>query len=284
LLHMKSKGYSQYTLRFVSKALKFLAKHSNLDNPESVKNFIANHNTTDNYKRNLCIAYNHYVKYHGLTWEKPRYKQSEKRPKIPTEEKINMIISAAPFKLAVKLSISKETGLRPIEVVNLRVRDIDLDKGLVYPTTAKHGKGRVLKLTSRTLSMVKTLIAKENLGLNSKLFKNNSDEYSRQFRRVRNKVAKKLNDPSIKSIRLYDLRHFFATMLYHKTRDILFVKEKMGHRKLETTLIYTQLIDFGNDEYHVKTAKTVEEACALVEQGFEYVCDIEGVKIFRKRK
>jgi len=80
------------------------------------------------------------------------------------------------------------------------------------------------------------------------------------------------------------LRHYFATMLYHKTKDILFVKQQMGHRKLETTLIYTQLIDFRKEEYHVKTAKTVKQACALVEQGFEYVTEIEGIKIFRKRK
>jgi hypothetical protein len=33
----------------------------------------------------------------------------------------------------------------------------------------------------------------------------------------------------------------------------------MGHRKLETTLLYTQLIDFENDEYHVRTANNVEK-------------------------
>jgi len=38
------------------------------------------------------------------------------------------------------------------------------------------------------------------------------------------------------------------------------------------------------DEFHVKTAKTVEEACNLVEVGFEYVTIMDGVQIFRKRK
>jgi hypothetical protein len=41
----------------------------------------------------------------------------------------------------------------------------------------------------------------------------------------------------------------------------------------------------GNDsEYISKVAGTVREARALVEAGFEYICDIEDVKIFRKRK
>ena len=73
-------------------------------------------------------------------------------------------------------------------------------------------------------------------------------------------------------------------MLYHKTRDILFVKQQLGHKKIETTLIYTQLVNFGSDEFHVAVARTLEDACKLVEQGFDYVTDIDGVKIFRKRK
>jgi len=39
-----------------------------------------------------------------------------------------------------------------------------------------------------------------------------------------------------------------------------------------------------SDEFHVKTAKTFEEACKLVKVGFEYITDMEGIKIFRKRK
>jgi len=39
-----------------------------------------------------------------------------------------------------------------------------------------------------------------------------------------------------------------------------------------------------NGEYVVKTAKTIEEARKLIEDGFEYVCEIEGIKVFRKHK
>jgi hypothetical protein len=50
------------------------------------------------------------------------------------------------------------------------------------------------------------------------------------------------------------------------------------------TLIYTQLVSFENDEYHSAVAKTVAEAQKLVEQGFEFVCQIDGATLFRKRK
>jgi hypothetical protein len=58
----------------------------------------------------------------------------------------------------------------------------------------------------------------------------------------------------------------------------------LGHKRNEATLIYTQLVNFENDDYHVKVARTLEEACELVEAGFEYVTDMEGKKIFRKRR
>ena len=73
-------------------------------------------------------------------------------------------------------------------------------------------------------------------------------------------------------------------MLYHRTRDILYVEEQLGHRRLESTLIYTHLIDFKDEEYIVRVTKTVKEACQLNEAGFEYVTEMESVKLFRKRK
>jgi hypothetical protein len=37
-------------------------------------------------------------------------------------------------------------------------------------------------------------------------------------------------------------------------------------------------------EYTVKTASNTKEAIKLIENGYEYVTDMEGTKIFRKRK
>jgi len=102
---------------------------------------------------------------------------------------------------------------------------------------------------------------------------------------MRNNLATKLQDPAIRNIRLYDFRHYFATMLYAKTRDILYVKQQMGHKKIETTLIYTQLIHYNEEEqYTCKIATTIKQATDLLEHGFTYIQDIDGIKIYRKRK
>jgi len=39
-----------------------------------------------------------------------------------------------------------------------------------------------------------------------------------------------------------------------------------------------------SDEFHVRTAKTVQEAIQLLEVSFEYVTDMDGAKLFRERK
>jgi hypothetical protein len=41
---------------------------------------------------------------------------------------------------------------------------------------------------------------------------------------------------------------------------------------------------FGNEEYVSATASTIEGAQRLIEAGFEYVTELEGMKLFRKRK
>jgi hypothetical protein len=44
------------------------------------------------------------------------------------------------------------------------------------------------------------------------------------------------------------------------------------------------LVDFGGDEFVCKVAKNVDEAKTLVESGFDYVTDVDGLKLFKKRK
>jgi len=282
---LKREGYAETTILAVGKRLRHLANHVDLDDPEAVKEFIANKNYSNGYKESLAEAYDHYVKCHGLSWKKPFFKRYEQLPKLPTEEQINMLIANAGRKYALILSLMKDLGCRPIELTWLRVRDFDLNNGFVTIKTAKYGKGRILKISSSTLAMLKAYINSKKLGLNDRLFPVKSSTISDKFRLLRNRLAEKLQDPSFKTIRLYDLRHWKATMLYHKTKDLLYVKAFLGHRDLRSTLRYTQLLDFRKEEYIVKAASSSEEAKALIEAGFEYVCTTpEGVMLFRKPK
>ena len=59
----------------------------------------------------------------------------------------------------------------------------------------------------------------------------------------------------------------------------------LGHKNIKNTLIYTHLVKFAEkDEFFSKVAHNVEEACELIDKGFEYIGYINGAEIFRKRK
>jgi hypothetical protein len=58
----------------------------------------------------------------------------------------------------------------------------------------------------------------------------------------------------------------------------------LGHSSINNTLIYTHLVNFKEDDYTAKVAHSEQEVCQLIEAGFEFVCDYEDNKVFRKRK
>jgi hypothetical protein len=44
------------------------------------------------------------------------------------------------------------------------------------------------------------------------------------------------------------------------------------------------LVNLDSDEWTCRAATTKEEAMSLIEGGFQYVTDMDGVKLFKKRK
>ena len=110
------------------------------------------------------------------------------------------------------------------------------------------------------------------------------NQFRKNFMYQRKRIAHKLHNPRIDRITFHTLRHFYETMEYHKTKDILHVQERLGHRSITSTLIYTHIVNFESDEFHVRTAKTLKEDEELIQAGFEYVTERDGIKIYRKRK
>jgi len=282
---MKKNAYADTTIKSTGKRLRHLQKHSNLQEPENVKGFIANKTCTNAYKETLIEAYDILMRSINQQWNKPFYKRNDKLPKIPTTEKLNMLISNARTRMALFLSMSKDLGTRPIELTWLKIKDIDLKNGIVNITSAKHCNARTLKLKAKTLDMLKQYINKKDLKQNDRLFPTKSETICECYRKLRNALAKKLKDPTIRQIRLYDFRHYYATMLYHKTKDLLHVKTQLGHKDLRTTLRYTQLLNLNDDEWTCKATNNTKQAQQLIENGFQYVTTTpDDLMLFKKRK
>jgi len=280
---MKKSGYAQSTIETTSQRLKTISKFVDLNNPEEVRGWIADHECSLGYKCGIVDAYDRYVRFNDLEWSKPNYKREDPVITLPTEERIDRIIQSCNLRHQVEFSLMKECGLRPIEICKLTLKVLDLEKGIISIKTAKGGRSRQEKIKPQTLALLKTYISKNGLGLNDTLF-STVKNMSKAFQRARDRLANRYADPEFKKIRLYDLRHFYGSLLYHRTRDILFVKEKMGHRSITSTMKYMHLISFDSDEWIVKVAVSLEEFVKLLEMGFDLVGDFEGKKIFRKRK
>lgn len=62
----------------------------------------------------------------------------------------------------------------------------------------------------------------------------------------------------------------------------------LGHRSINNTLKYVQieeaLFQEENEGFICKMARNVDEAKPLIEAEFDYVCELNGVKLFRRRK
>ena len=279
---MKKQGLAEQTIESRTKILRILAKRGvNLHDPESVKDGIARQKWCAGRKENAVLSYTTLLKMLGKTWTPPRYRRIEKDPWIPTESEVDQLIAGSSTKVSTFLQLLKETGMRPGEAWSLKWTDINTENSTVRITPEKGSNPRTLKLSSRLLSMMNKLERGKIYVFNNGLL----DHFAQNFRQQRKAVAWKLNNSRINQINFKTLRHFKATMEYHKTKDILHVKYLLGHKRIENTLIYTHLVDFGNDEYVSKVAKNATEACQLVEAGFDFVCSTpDGLIVFRKRK
>lgn len=148
----------------------------------------------------------------------------------------------------------------------------------------KNSNPRIWRVSKKLISMIQSL-PKDH----ERVFGRSSvRDKQHMFKRQRLRVARKLENPHLTKITFYTIRYWKGTMEYHKTHDIMHVKTVLEHKSIQSTMLYINLEQAAfateSNEFHVKVAKTLEEACNLLEVGFEYVTDMDGKKLFRKRK
>ncbi len=279
---LKREAYHEETIAAYGYKLEILVKRgANLFDPESVKKVIADQSTWNpDVKNNAVKAYRLFINFEGIQAILPKYKGPKKLPFIPAEEEIDQLIAGCGHQMATFLQLLKETAAR-YEAFNLKWIDLDIRNSTVTITPEKGSNPRIFKISSSLLTMLLTFPR-----TSQQIFTYKSKYYAgKTFRKMRQRIAHKLGNPRLLKIHFHTLRHWKATDEYRKTRDILHVMQLLGHRSINNTLIYIQLSNVGQgDDYVCKVAKTLQEATQLIEGGYEYVTDMDGYKLFRKRK
>jgi len=263
--------------------MKMLRQGVNLFDPEDCKAWLAKSELAANTKRNIATILDKWFEYLGIAWVKPSYQGESETPFIPTEAELDSLISAVGKKMACYLQLMKETGARCGEISNLKWTDIDFEHKTIRVKGEKGSYPRMLPISNKTVEMLK------NLSKTGQHVFSSTNTMRTCYYLQRKRAARKLGNPRLMQITFHTFRHWKGTMLYHQTKDIYYVKEYLGHKNLQSTQVYIHIEraifrTMEPGEYHVKVATTKEEITSLLEEGFEYVMEKDGLAYFRKRK
>jgi tyrosine recombinase XerC len=146
------------------------------------------------------------------------------------------------------LELFYSTGIRLSELINLDVKDLSFDDGLIK-VKGKGRKERIVPVGRKALSAIKDyLSARKDLMSPSRIASEtcplfvigtNKRMYPQAVGRMVRKYISEVSEIKKKSPHI--LRHTFATHMLDHGADLRAVKELLGHESLSTTQIYTHV-------------------------------------------
>jgi integrase/recombinase XerD len=168
-------------------------------------------------------------------------REPRKIPEVLSLEEIARLLEVAPGpKYKAALSAAYGAGLRVSEVVALKVSDVDSKRMLLRIEQGKGRKDRFAMLSPLLLELLRDWyrIARPAVWL----FPGRDPLLpltTRQFNRAVHAAAQMAGIK--KRVTPHTLRHSFATHLLEQNIDVRLIQVLLGHAKLETTALYTQV-------------------------------------------
>src|SRR3989344_4633162 len=167
-------------------------------------------------------------------------KKNKRLPIVLSRSEVKQILeSIKNTKHRLIISLSYGAGLRVSEVIDLRVRDVDLDELTIHIKQAKGKKDRITVFPEKLKTDMQNLIAGKD--------KKDWVFASERGGKLTTRTAQKVFENSIKktgikkSATFHSLRHSFATHLLENGIDVRYVQELLGHQNIRTTQIYTHV-------------------------------------------
>jgi integrase/recombinase XerD len=177
------------------------------------------------------------------------------------EEVINIpnVLKPAGVRDRAILETLYSTGIRRSEVINLRVYDLDADRGTLIVRQGKGGKDRMIPIGDRALAWIDRYLVEVRPGLISGdaagdiVFLNNNGQTftANALTLMVREYVTKADVGKRGSCHLF--RHTMATLMLENGADIRYIQAMLGHVKLETTAIYTQVSIRKLKEIHTAT-------------------------------
>ncbi len=165
---------------------------------------------------------------------------------LTQEETARLIACAGNLKYKAALSVAYGAGLRAGEVVALKVGDIDSQRMCLRVDQGKGRKDRYAILSPVMLQAMRTwwrhARAKGKMLDGGWLFPGMNPIDPLTPRQLNRAIRHAATVAGIeKKISMHSLRHAFATHLLERKVDVRLIQVLLGHKKLETTTIYTHV-------------------------------------------
>jgi len=173
--------------------------------------------------------------------------QPRKIPIVLSQQEIKQLLDAAvSLKYKAALSTAYGAGLRASEVTHLKVSDIDSQRMLIHVEQGKGDRDRQAMLSPVLLNLLRQWWCfgqrERQMLKGGWLFPGQNPVNpisTRQLHRAC-RAAATLAEIT-KHVSLHTLRHSFATHLLEQNVDIRVIQVLLGHKKLETTALYSQV-------------------------------------------
>ena len=174
---------------------------------------------------------------------------------LDTQEVALLLAHARSLKDRAALSIAYGCGLRISEIANLKVADIDSARMLIRVEQGKGRKDRYVMLAPDLLDLLRQWWrVKRPRGWLFPGQQPGQPITTRQLNRACHAAAEAARLD--KRVSMHTLRHSFATHLLERKTDIRVIQVLLGHRKLDTTAVYTRVA--------LKTLREVTSPLALL--------------------
>lgn len=167
-------------------------------------------------------------------------KTASKLPVVLSRQEIEKIIMSIDNpKHRMMISLAYASGLRVSEVINLKIKDVNIGELTIHLKGAKGNKDRITIFPEKLSDDIMKLSAGKSASayLFESEFGGKLTERTAQI--IFHKALKKAGVK--KEATFHSLRHSFATHLLENGVDVRYVQELLGHANIRTTQIYTKV-------------------------------------------